>query len=568
MKIIGLLVLAVVLALGSGPATATPAARQLRQLAETSLEYFFDFDPVHATEMGDYSPQYLRYPDYSRNARRDFASKLRALNRDLSRVSEEELDHDGRIDLLLLRSNINTEILYLEESPTYKDNPKRFSAAAINGIYFIANSPSYPDSAKLELILTRIADLPRFLESAKDALQAPPKVWILLAQEEIEQGLEFFSDIASYYRERFPGYAPRIDTNFAAAAAAMEDFIELLDALKLENERSFAFGKSNFDRLLVEQHFLDFDSDSLLLLGESLLTSAQESYDSLAAIVDTLTHEPPADYFIPKSFGPADVLDYFQWEIDRTLEWIGNYQFVTVPDDIGECTPLETPSFLRSIIGGIAYQPPGPFEEVQTGRFYVQPLEEEFDETSRSAWFRYCLQRGFRGSTVHEAYPGHHLQIQLANRHPSLIRRTHFNNLMIEGWALYCEEAMYEHGFYGDDLRRLLNIQAGVVFRAARIVVDVRLHTGDWSYAEAIGWMMETLSLSIDYVETEVSRYTLSPTQPLSYLVGKLLILELLEKYRAEAGEDFSLRDFHDYLLSQGSVPPPLLLRQSDNQTD
>jgi uncharacterized protein (DUF885 family) len=127
---------------------------------------------------------------------------------------------------------------------------------------------------------------------------------------------------------------------------------------------------------------------------------------------------------------------------------------------------------------------------------------------------------------------------------------------------------MYEHGFYGDDLRRLLNIQAGVVFRAARIVVDVRLHTGDWSYAEAIGWMMETLSLSIDYVETEVSRYTLSPTQPLSYLVGKLLILELLEKYRAEAGEDFSLRDFHDYLLSQGSVPPPLLLRQSDNQTD
>jgi uncharacterized protein (DUF885 family) len=73
---------------------------------------------------------------------------------------------------------------------------------------------------------------------------------------------------------------------------------------------------------------------------------------------------------------------------------------------------------------------------VQTGRFYVQPLEEEFDETSRSAWFRYCLQRGFRGSTVHEAYPGHHLQIQLANRHPSLIRRTQFNNLMIEGWVL------------------------------------------------------------------------------------------------------------------------------------
>jgi uncharacterized protein (DUF885 family) len=539
---------------------------QLDRLTARYLEVMFAYDPVFATQMGEYAPEYLRYPDYSHKARRALASELKSMRHELKKIKRGQLTANGQIDALLLESEFDTRLLLLGNQAYGEENPKDFSAAAVNGIYFLMISPSFTDSVKAEMILSRIADLPRFLESSRKALSAPPKVWLLLAEQEAETGLEFFSEVAEYLSEQLPTKQSEIESKFVAAATALEGFSDFLDALKLENEKSFALGVRDFNALLAQQHFLDFDADSLLLLGQWLFEDALRRRDSVAAIVETLSAAAPPEYFVPKSFQRQDVIDYFQWEIDKTRDWIGSKGYLTVPAGIGNCVPVETPTFLRNIIGGIAYQPPGPLESAQTGLFYVRPLADTLDESSRAAWFRYCQQRGFRGSTVHEAYPGHHLQIQMSNRHPSLIRRIVYNTVMMEGWALYCEEAMYEHGFYGDDPRRMLTILNGVVFRAARIIIDVRLHTGDWSYAETVGWMIDNLGAPMDYIESEVARYTLTPTQPMSYLIGKLLILEIREKYRAQLGSAYSSAAFHDMLLAEGSIPPPLILRKLTGQ--
>ena len=93
----------------------------------------------------------------------------------------------------------------------------------------------------------------------------------------------------------------------------------------------------------------------------------------MSAIVDTLPMPEDFAYFIPKSFCRNDVMDYFQWEINQTRDWIVSHDFATVPASVGECIPVETSAFIRNVVGGIAYQPVGPFEQMQIGRFYVQP---------------------------------------------------------------------------------------------------------------------------------------------------------------------------------------------------
>jgi uncharacterized protein (DUF885 family) len=154
------------------------------------------------------------------------------------------------------------------------------------------------------------------------------------------------------------------------------------------------------------------------------------------------------------------------------------------------------------------------------------------------------------------------LQIAALNTDP--VRKWQQNILLIEGWALYCEEMTYHAGLYGkEDPAQWLSILGGIRFRAARIVADVKLHTGQFTYDECVNWMISALDARTDsdkdYIRTEVRRYTISPTVQLSYLIGKMEIEKLREKMMARDGDQFLEINFNDQLLSQGAISPSLI---------
>jgi uncharacterized protein (DUF885 family) len=257
-------------------------------------------------------------------------------------------------------------------------------------------------------------------------------------------------------------------------------------------------------------------------------------------------------------------MNYYNWETEQVKQYLIDNNIVSIPENISPVTVIETPEFLRTMIGGIAYQQAGPFDTVQNGFFYVRPVGELTDRTLLESRYKYVQRRGFKGSVVHEAYPGHHLQLQIAGMNSDPVRKHQFNIMMIEGWALYSEQMMYEQGLYGEeDPAQWLGVLGGIRFRAARIVADVSLHTGKMTYDECVKWMWEVLESKTDsdkkYIETEVRRYTLSPTYQMSYLMGKLEIMKLREEMMAKQGADFSLREFHDKLLAEGCIPPALM---------
>jgi len=124
---------------------------------------------------------------------------------------------------------------------------------------------------------------------------------------------------------------------------------------------------------------------------------------------------------------------------------------------------------------------------------------------------------------------------------------------------MYCEEMMYDNGFYGADKRRYLGALGGIMFRAARIIVDVKLQTEKMTINEAVDWMTKALDSDSNFIRTEVNRYTYTPTVPMSYLIGKTEIVKLRDAMKAREGERFSLKAFHDRYLSEGMIPPRLL---------
>jgi uncharacterized protein (DUF885 family) len=219
---------------------------------------------------------------------------------------------------------------------------------------------------------------------------------------------------------------------------------------------------------------------------------------------------------------------------------------------------VDTPVFERATTPYAAYLQPAPFDAEHGGTFFVTPVDvgrrPEVQEQQLQGHNYVSLPL----TTLHEAYPGHHLQLSHAVKVGSRLRRLSDSNVFAEGWALYCEELMYEQGYFLDPVTRLYQLK-DLLWRACRVVIDVGLHTGRMTVAEAVEYLVDQAMLERVNAEAEVRRYTLTPTQPMSYLVGKLELLKVREEAKRRMGARFNLYDFHAALLSSGTLPPALI---------
>lgn len=244
--------------------------------------------------------------------------------------------------------------------------------------------------------------------------------------------------------------------------------------------------------------------------------------------------------------------------MERARDFVVAQELVDLPHH-ESLNVIETPPFQRNMLPYAAYMPPAPFEARQDGLFWVTPIDTAQSPDRREAQLQGHSRYNIVIIALHEAYPGHHLQMSRANQIESRFRR-HFanSNLFLEGWALYCEEMMYEAGFYHDPRVRLMQLK-DQLWRAARVVIDVQLHTAGITPEEAVRFLVEEAKLEEPNAQAEVRRYTLTPTQPMSYILGKRAILALRDQVRRRQGDRFNLRRFHNDLLSHGSLPPRLV---------
>ncbi len=525
--------------------------------AQEILTEIWAFHPVAATQFGihKYDGQ---MPDYSKNSLIKRTKRFKQLKEQLLGIDTLVLSIDELVDYYLLVALLNDELFDLETRNIYEQNPLVYVQACINGVYTIMIRHATSPQERMRPVSARVRQVPGFLEVARQNLKRPCDILCEIGINQLIEGEKFIEGIYESYKDSLPE-AERLEFQQAkvAAVAAMMRFGYWLEKNQDKGARYY-LGKENYDYRLRNVHFIDIDADSILRIGEHYLALAARMIDSLDRLL-----QPSARQMVtlPQDFGREDVVRYRVQEVNNLRDYVMAANIVTVPEWVGEIQLVETPLFLRTLIPGVAMIPPGPYDESKTSIFFTPALPIIFDLAEAEYFYNYIHNRWFLSSAVHEAFPGHHLQLSIANHHLSVVRRTFHDYFFVEGWALYCEELMAKSGFYEDTIGAMINALEGVRYRAARVIVDVKLQTGVFDYEDALQFMVDTFGGSEGYYSREIKRYISNPIQPSSYLIGKIQLQELRQKYERMKGNDVGLKDFHDELLSHGSIPFMLMRR-------
>ncbi len=531
-------------------ADAGPLDDRFWDLVEDRFRRIVTDRPEVGTFLGIHSGD-SRLPDGSRDA---LLAEIAAEGDHLAAI--EALDEAGLSESVRFERELQAHAVRrsLFDLETHRVWERRGTAMDVVGdsLFSVMSRDFAPLPERLDSLAARIAAIPAFLAASRSRLgSAPVRAW-----QELE--IEAAGDMPTLYAEvaaaadgiLADAESRRLRAAIDQATAATAAYADWVRSTLPSATDEWALGRERFDELVGLRAFDGLDSDAILAIGEEQLRKNAEGRvrtaheidpdASEAEVVDRIKSDHPATF--------EEALELYRADTARAREHLIAHGIVTVPYD-ERLDIIPTPEYLRTVIPFAAYFEPPKFDPSPSGIYVVTPSvggdPNAMREHNRSS---------MSNTSVHEAYPGHHLQLSVAGRHPSLVRLMIDAPEFVEGWGMYSEQMMREEGF-DDAPRYLLNVYTDAIWRACRMVLDVRMHRGELTVEEATHFLVDRTSFETSNARAEILRYTYTPTYQLSYLLGKVLILQLREDERRRLGPDFSLRRFHDTLLRHGSLP-------------
>ena len=303
-----------------------------------------------------------------------------------------------------------------------------------------------------------------------------------------------------------------------------------------------------------KRHFLNHDAQSLLALGQDLFDKTKIELAELADEIAPGKSIQEVTRSIQENHPPvSEILPAYQKAMEAARDFVIEQNLVSFPPR-EELNVVPTPEFQCHEIPFAAYLSPSPKDPKQIGYYYVTPVTDN-DLLREHNW------TGLENTSVHESYPGHHLQFTVANSIPqasTLPRLTNESSVFYEGWALYCEQLMEEKGFLKTKEHRFIMLKDRI-WRALRIIMDVKTQTEKMSYDEAANLMVRELDFPLAQAQADLNWYSQSPSTPMGYALGWSIINQLREKEQKRLGDRFNLCEFHDRLLSSGRISLPIV---------
>ncbi len=535
---------------GESKAPAADSAA-LHKLADDYYNWRNENYPVASSEAGLHTWD-NRLTDYSAAKIAERAQHVRKLLDQVRATKTEKWTKDDRIDWLLFRAQLEEvdfgeRVLKLEQT-----NPLTYVNECSSAIFSLLKKEYDTPRNRALSAAARFKAMPGLFVEAEKNLQKPVKLYAQLAIQSARNIDPLFKEsTAPLAKDLSEAERADFEKSRDGALAAIHGFADRLEK-KLPRMVDFApMGEANYNYYLKHVLLLPLNAVQVEMLGRAELAR----YRALEALLpDPSMADPNPER--AKSVPPDQeaFLKAYESREAEMIDFLKSHQLITLPDYLGKFEIRQLPEAFKPTSPGGFMNPPGVYDKDPVGFFFIPT----YNPKSKNFYLRAAIEDP-RPILGHEGIPGHFMQLSIANHLPNEIRRQNQNGVFVEGWALYGEEMLMRTGLYPEGSAAQGQILRLSRYRAARIGVDVNLHTGKWTFEQAVNYFMEAGGLDREAAEGEAAGAATQPTQKIWYITGKWQIMNLLGKYYDKMGANFRLGQFHDDLVKNGSLPVSII---------
>jgi uncharacterized protein (DUF885 family) len=525
---------------------ASPAT--LRRTAQDYYDWRNQQYPVFSSDAGLHTWD-NKLTDYSPAAIAARRTRVVNLLAQVNRLRTDKWKKDDQIDWLLFRAQLEGPVFFDRVMDFEHSDPQTYVNECSNSIFSLLKKEYASPRNRALSATARLKAMPAMLEQSKRNLTKPVKLYAQLAIDSARSVDPLFKDsmMTALAKDLSKSEMDDLVTARDAAIKAIHEYADWLEK-RLKTMPPFApMGEANYNYLLKHVYLLPLDGKQVEMLGQTELARAR-AMESMLLDPSLADPDPSRAAVIPRD--QEDFLKAYERRETEIVTFLQDNKLVTLPSYIGRFEIRQLPEAFKPTSPGGFMNAPGVYDKDGTG-FYFIPT---YNPKSGNFYIRAAIEDP-RPILGHEGIPGHFLQLSIANHLKDEIRRQHGDGVIIEGWALYGEEMMMREGLYPFNSPSQGQVLRLTRYRAARIGVDVNLHTGRWTFEQAVKYFMEAGGLDREAAEGEAAGAAASPSQKITYITGKWQIMRLLGKYRDAKGKDFRLGQFHDDLIKNGSLP-------------
>ena len=522
-------------------------AGALHKLADQFYAWRNEEFPVGSSEAGLHTWD-DRLTDYAPAKIAERAQHIRELLAQVNALPTAEWPKDERIDWILFRSQLEAFSFDDRVWHSTARDPQTYVGECSNGIFSLLKKEYDTPQNRAKAATARLRAMPAMLAQGEKNLDKPVKLFSQLAIASGRSIDPLFNDsLMTLAKDLPPNEKEELIQARNAALKAVHEFVDHLEG-RLAQMVDFApMGEKNYNDYLKRVLLLPLSAAEVEMIGRVELAQYR-AYEAWLPDPSLADPDPKRSHNIPPD--QASFLKAYESRQTGMIQFLKDKKLVTLPDYLGKFEIRQLPEAFKPTSPGGFMNPPGVYDKDPTG-FYFIPT---YDPDSKNFYIRAAIEDP-RPILGHEGIPGHFLQLSIANHVKDEIRRQHGDTLFIEGWALYGEEMLMRSGLYPADSASQGQVLRLARYRSARIGVDVNLHTGKWTFEQAVQYFMEAGGLDREAAEGEAAGAASSPTQKISYITGKWQIMNLLGRYRDRMGKNFRLGQFHDELIENGSLP-------------
>jgi uncharacterized protein (DUF885 family) len=535
--------------------------QKFENLAGNYIEKTLQMNPEFATYLGDHRFDNL-WNDYTLEGMQNNRQLDRTYLDSLNALNPEKLRETNRIDYQILKHQIKYDIFSIDTLREYEWNPRVYNFGG--GIYSLIARDFAPLKERLQNVKERLKGIGAIIAAAKTNLRNPPRIHTETAILQNKGNISLITTELDQLLDEAPELKDEFKPIQEEAVAATEAYGKWLEEELLPRSNGdFRIGDEKYRKKLYYALDSDITKEEILQSAEKDLTETQtalfetalplfrkyfpniddfqDNKEVIKAVLDSLAEDHPTN---------ATIIDLAKKDIETTTQFVEEKNIVTIPDE--EIRIIVMPEFQRGV--AVAYcDAPGPLENKKETFYAISPTPADWTPGRVNSFFREYNNYMLQDLTIHEAMPGHYLQLAHSNQFkaPTMIRAIYWSGPFVEGWATYAEQVMVEMGYGGPEVKmQQLKMRLRLLINA---IIDQKIHTEGMTEQEAMDMMMNEGFQEEGEAAGKWRRACLTSTQLSTYYVGNMEINDIRNKYEAKMGGEIDLKKMHDQMLSYGS---------------